>query len=165
MSNHALSASVNHGKPEIAATSKPAEFNGANVVKPRAAESPAQAPERSAATPARKPATVHAEDLPAIVHQAAPSTGDVARDQANQRQQNDLRDGQEKQRQELQQKQAADHAQAAKQPVPSGNAQQLEQQHQAQTQALAQRHSAEQKSLQETQQKKPKVKHEPPHAG
>jgi hypothetical protein len=165
MTNHALSATENHGKPEIAATSKPAEFNGANVVKARAAGAAAQTPERSAATPAKKPATVHAEDLPAIVHQAAPSTGDAARDQVNQRQQDDLRDGQEKQRQELQQKQAADHLQAAKQPSTSGGAQQLELQHQAQTQALAQRHSVEQKSLQETQQKKPEAKHEAPHAG
>ena len=165
MTNHALSATENHGKPEIAATSKPAEFNGANVVKARAAGSAAQTPERSDATPAKKPATVHAEDLPAIVHQAAPSTGDAARDQVNQRQQDDLRDGQEKQRQELQQKQAADHLQAAKQPSTSGGAQQLELQHQAQTQALAQRHSVEQKSLQETQQKKPEAKHETPHAG
>ena len=47
MSNHALSASVNHGKPEIAATSKPAEFNGANVVKARAAGSPAKPSERA----------------------------------------------------------------------------------------------------------------------
>jgi len=165
MTNHALSASVNNGRPEIAATSKPAEFNGANVVKAREPGSAAQAPERIAATPATKPATVHAEDLPAIVHQAAPRTGDVARDQANQRQQDDLRDGQEKQRQELQQKQAADHAQAVKQPSSSSDsAPQLERQHQAQTQALAQRHSVEQKSLQETQQKKPEGKHEAPHA-
>jgi len=165
MTNHALSASVNHGKPEIAATSRPSEFNGANVVKARAAGSPAQTPERIAATPAKKSAPVHAEDLPAIVHQAAPSTGDVARDQVNQRQQDDLRNGQEKQRQELQQKQAADHAQAAKQPSTSGKAQQLERQHQAQTQTLAQRHTVEQKSLQETQQKKPEAKREAPHAG
>jgi hypothetical protein len=142
MTDHALSASVNRNK-----------------------ELPAQAPERIDATQVGKPASVHAEDLPALAHQAAPRTGNVARDQVNQRQQDNLRDGQEKQRQELQQKQAADHAQAANQPSTSGSAQQLERQHQAQTQALSQRHSVEQKSLQETQQKKPEGKHEAPHAG
>ena len=165
MTNHASSASFNHGKPEIAATSKPAEFKGANVDMARAAEAPVQAPEPVIATPAKRHAPVHAEDLPAVVHQAAPRMGDVARDQVNQREQDDLRDGQEKQRQELQQKQAADHAQAAKQPSTSGNAQQLERQHQAQTQALAQRHTMEQKSLQDTQEKKPEEKRGAPHTG
>jgi WXXGXW repeat (2 copies) len=165
MTNHASSASVNHGRPEIAATSKPAEFKGGNEDTARAAGSRAQAAERITETPAKKPTPVHAEDLPAVVHHATPSTGDVARDQANQRKQDELRDGQEKQRQQLQQKQAADHAQAAKQPSTSGNAQELERQHQAQTQALAQRHSMEQKSLQETQEKKPEAKREAPHTG
>jgi hypothetical protein len=55
-----------------------------------------------------------------------------------------LRDSQEKQRQELQQQQAADHERAAKQPSTSANGKALEQQHQAQTQALAQRHTTEQ---------------------
>jgi hypothetical protein len=66
-----------------------------------------------------------------------------------------------KQRQELQQRQAADHEQAAKQPLANGNAQALERQHQ--TQALAQRHTMEQKTLQETQEPKPAGKHEAPH--
>ncbi len=43
MSNHALSASVNHGKPEIAATSKPVEFKNADVGDAGAAKSPKQA--------------------------------------------------------------------------------------------------------------------------
>jgi WXXGXW repeat (2 copies) len=163
MTSHVSSASAS--KPEIATTSKAIEFKDANVDTARAAASPAEASERIAATPAKKPAPVHAGDLPAVVRQPAPSTGDAARDQVNQRQQDELRDGQEKQRQELQQKQAADHAQAAKLPSTSGNAEQLERQHQAQTQALAQRHTMEQKSLQETQEKKPAGKGEPPHAG
>ncbi len=117
MSNHALAASVNHGKPEIAATSKPAEFNGANVAKAKAAGAPERAPEKAAATSAAKSAPVHAADLPAVVHQTAPTTGNAARDKVNQQQQDDLRDGQEKQRQELQQKQTAEHVQAAKQPA------------------------------------------------
>jgi len=162
MANHALSASVNHGKPAIAATSRPAEFNGPNVVKARAAGSPESAPHKFVATPAKEPLPVHAADLPAVAHQAVPNTGNVARDKVNQQQQDDLRDGQEKQRQELQQKQAADHAQAAKQPASANSARALEGQHQAQTQALAQRHATEQNALRVTQARTPEAKREAP---
>jgi hypothetical protein len=160
MANHALSASVNHGKPSIAATSKPAELNGPGVVKASAAGSPQKASTTRAAAPAVKPAPVHAADLPPVVHQAVPGTGNVDRDKVNQQQQDALRDTQEKQRQALQQQQAADHEQAAKQPSTSANVKALEQQHQVQTQALAQRHTTEQKTLQETQQNKPEAKGE-----
>lgn len=163
MANHALSASVNHGKPQIAATSKPAELNGRDVVKSNSAGSPEKASRTVVATPAEKRAPVHAADLPAAAHQAAPSTGNVERDKVNQREQDGLRDSQEKQRQELQQKQAADHERAGQQPSTSANVKELERQHQAQTQALAQRHTMEQKTLHETQGKKPEGKGEAPH--
>jgi hypothetical protein len=153
MANHALLASVNHGKPPIAATSKPAQLNGPGVVKASAAGSPQKASTTVAAAPAVKPAPVHAADLPPVAHQAVPSTGNVERDKVNQQQQDALSDIQEKQRQALQQKQTAEHEQAAKQPSASANVKALEQQHQAQTQALAQRHTTEQKTLQQTQQK------------
>jgi hypothetical protein len=135
LANHAPSASAHRGKPEVAAAPKPVE----------------------------KSAPVHVTDLPPVAHQAARSTGNAERDKANQRAKDNLSDSQEKQRQVLQQQQAADHEQAAKQPASSGNAQTLERQHQAQTQAMAQRHTMEQKSLQETQEAKPAAKHEAPH--
>ena len=84
MANHALSASVNHGKPPIAATSKPAELNGPGVVKASAAGSPekasrtvvaGKAPQTVAAAPAAKRAPVHAADLPPVVHQAGTKHG------------------------------------------------------------------------------------------
>ena len=169
MANHALSASVNNGKPEIAATSRPAELNGGGVVKANSAGSPQRAsgpvvaakPLTTAVeTPAERRVPMHAADLPPVAHQTASSTGNVQRDRVNQQAQDDLRNGQEKQRQKLQQKQAADHERAAKQPAASANVQALEQQHQAQTQALTQRHAMEQKTLQETQVKKPEGKGE-----
>jgi WXXGXW repeat (2 copies) len=163
MTIHALSASVNHGKPEIAATAKPTEFNDSNAVKARAAASPGNAPQKSVATPAKKPVPVHVADLPAIAHQAPPATGNAERDKVNQQQQEDLRQSQEKQRQDLQQKQTAEHAQAAKQPASSSSAKSLEAQHQAQTQAMAQHHATEQNALRETQSKTPEAKHEEPH--
>jgi hypothetical protein len=160
MANHALSASVNHGKPEIAATSKPAQLNGPGVVKASSAGSPSSASRMAMTSASEKRAPVHAADLPPVVHQAAPRTGNVERDKVNQQQQDALRDNQEKQRQELQQQQAADHERAAKQPSTSASAMALERQHRVQTQALAQRHTLEQRTLRATQEKKPEGKGE-----
>lgn len=136
MGNKAALASINHGKPTIAATPRPVE----------------QAP------------PVHAAELPAVTHQAARSTGNAERDKANQRVKDELSDNQEKQRQDLQQRQAADHEQAAKQPAARANTETLERQHQAQTQAMAERHTAEQKTLQQTQEARPEAKHEGQHS-
>jgi len=49
--NHALLASVNHGLPAIAATAKPAEFNGKGVVAAKQAGASYKAPENHAAAP------------------------------------------------------------------------------------------------------------------
>ena len=46
--NHALLASVNHGRPAIAATAKPAEFSGHGVVAARQAGAPYKAPANKA---------------------------------------------------------------------------------------------------------------------
>jgi hypothetical protein len=158
----ALSASVTHGKPANAATSKPAEPNGRGGVTGTSTASPGDASKATVTTPAEKRAPAHAADLPAVAHQAAASTGNSARDKVNQQQQDDLRNAQEKQRQALEQKQAADHAQAARQASTSTSASvtELERQHKAQTQALAQRHTTEQKTLQATQARKPEAKAE-----
>lgn len=86
--------------------------------------------------------------------ECAPQLCGVERDKVNQ-QQDDSRDGQEKQRQELQLQQAA----------ASANVKALEQQHQAQAQALAQRHTMEQKALQDNQARKPEGRDEAPPRG
>jgi WXXGXW repeat (2 copies) len=164
MASHPLLASVNHGKPEITATSKPAEFNTREVAKASPAGSPERAPHNTAVpTPIEQRAPVHATEVPALTHFAAQTTGNVERYNETLRQQNNLRDRQEKQRQELQQSQATDHERAVKQPSASGSGQELKRQHQAQTQELVQRHATEQKTLQETQGKKPEEKREQPH--
>ncbi len=170
LANHASLASVNHGKPGVAAASKPAEHNGREVVKASSAGTPEKASRTVVAAKAQKPAVnaaaetraqpVHAKDLPPLARQAAPKTGNAAHDNANQRAQDDLRVSQQKQRQELQQQQAADHERAAKQPAAGAGVKALELQHQTQTQALAQRHTTEQKTLRESQGKQPEGKNE-----
>ncbi len=152
--------SFNGGKGGISARPTSAERMTAS---PHHAETASPVQHREAAKsdpspPEEKRAPVHAADMPAITHQAVARTGAADRDKENQRQQDELRDSHEKQRQELQQKQADDHARAAKQPSASNNGEELERQHQAQTQALAQRHTSEQKSLRDAQESRPEQK-------
>lgn len=158
MGGHAPSPSVSQAKPQIAAKSEPTEPNGHGAVKASAAGPAGKDSKTVVAAPVAKRAPVHAADLPPVARQAAPSTGNAARDKANQQEQEGLAASQEKQRQALQQQQAADHERAAKPPSTSASVKQLEQQHQAQTESLAQRQTAEQKTLQETQDKRPQEK-------
>jgi WXXGXW repeat (2 copies) len=156
--DHVPSAAVSHDKPQLAAKSEPTEPSGHGAVKASAA-GPAEITSKTVvAAPVAKRTPAHAADLPPVGRQTAPSTGNAARDEANQQEQESLRASQEKQRQALQQQQAADHERAAKPPSTSASVKQLEQQHQAQTEALAQRHTVEQKTLQETQDKRPQEK-------
>ena len=169
MASHTRLASDNRDKPQIAATSRPAELNGREVVKASSAGTPEKASRTVVAAKAHNPgantaaetrAPVHAADLPPVARQAAPTTGNAERDRVNQQAQDNLRVSQEKQRQELQQQQAADHERAAKQPFTVAGAKALELQHQEQTQALAQRHTTEQKTLRVSQAKPPEKKGE-----
>ncbi len=161
MSDHSLSASVNHGNPAIAATAKPGQIGRSSVARSVDAGQAEKASGRGVAQPVAPPAIVHARDLPAPTREATPSSGNVERDKANQRAQDELRAGHDKQRQELEQSQARDHERATQPGASQANAQKLEQQHQQETQQLNQRHAAEQKNLRETQQGKPEEKREP----
>ena len=130
--NPQLRASVNHGKPPIAATAKPGEFSGHGVVAAREAGAPYKGAPRQA---------VHPNDLPPIERPAAPNSGNAKADKKYQQQQNKLYAQQEKDRQKLQQQQEKEHQQLAKQKANDDTKQQVEQKHQQQTQQLQQRHT------------------------
>jgi hypothetical protein len=165
-SNPQLRASVNQGKPPIAATEKPGAFSGHSVIAAREAGAPYHPPANRAGTEPRgneqpsrpegdnsHPATlVHPKDLPPVERPAAPNTGDAKVDQKYQKQQEKLSAQQEKERQQLQQKQDQEHQQIAQQKADAAKTQQLEQKHQQQTQQLQQRHAAQQQQLQQRQQ-------------
>jgi hypothetical protein len=174
--NPELRASANHGKPAIAATSRPGAFKesgavaakegGAVHTAPAAAENRNDRPNTAAARPtseAARPAaettrpspTVHAKDLPPAEHVAAPKTGNAKTDQKYQQQQQKLEAQQSKERQTLQTKQEQDHQRLPQKPANEPRQQQLEQQHQQQTQQLAQKHSQQQQALQQRQQPAP----------
>jgi hypothetical protein len=162
-------ASSNHGKPPVAATSRPGEFSGAGAVPARegGAVSNKAADTRTAGTEnnAGRPApVVHAKDIPPAERPAAPNTGNPQLDQKYQQQQTKLYSQQDKQRQQLQQKQDQDHARLAQQHASDAQTQQLEQKHQQQTQQLQQRHVQQQQQMQQKQQAhvsqpKPEEKH------
>jgi WXXGXW repeat (2 copies) len=126
-----LVASVNHGKPEIAATSKPGAFNS-HVV---------------SASRAGGPVTVHAQDLPKP--QAAPPAAKPAANPGadSQRQQAEMQARHQQEREQLAQMQERDHAYLSQQSA-NAHAQaqaqaQMEHQHLQQTQFMQQRQASE----------------------
>lgn len=150
-SNPQLRASVNQGKPPIAATARPAEFSGQGIVAAHAAGAPYH-PEANHPAAASHPANpAHASEL--TPHQVPPpaNTGNPKTDQKYQQQQAKLAAKQNQEHQQLQQKQEAEHQQLAQQNANQAKQQQLEQLHQQQTQQMEQRHTQQQQQLQQRQ--------------
>jgi hypothetical protein len=167
-SNRQLFESVNHGKPAIAATAKPSEFNSGNVVAAKAAAPSYQPPSARSApghagTPAPQTensrAPVHPNDLPSTSRSVAPKSGDPDLDQKLQQEQQSLNAKQDQERQQLQQQQEQEHRQTAPSQDQAAQ-QQLEQKHQQQTQQLAQKHANEQQDLHQRQRQT--IKQAPP---
>jgi len=155
--NPELRASANHGKPPIAATAKPGEFSGREVVPAKAAGgaySPVvghgEAPGSSAHPP------VHPNDLPANERPSAPNTGNGKLDQKYLKQQDKLIANQNAERQKLQQQQDQEHRRVAQQKADDTSRQQMEQRHQQQTQQLQQKHVQQTQQMQAKQQPKHK---------
>lgn len=157
--NRDLRASVNQGKPSIAATGRPGEFSGHDVVASREAGAayhpPAnrgnEAAPRAEGNAGGGGTFGHAKDLPPIEHPSAPNTGNAKLDQKYQQQQDKLVNKQNQERQKLQQQQENEHQQAEKRNTPAPQRQQMEQKHQQQTQQLQQRHTQQTQQMQQRQ--------------
>ncbi len=159
-SNPQLRASMNMGKPPVAATAKPGEFNGHGVVPAREAGgsyTPAanrggnrgrteNRPENNVSRPSNP---VHPHDLSPMPRPSAPNTGNPKLDRKYQQQQEKQAAKQEQERQKLQQKQDQEHQRLAKQNADEARKQQVEQRHQQQTQQLQQKHQQQQQQLQQ----------------
>jgi hypothetical protein len=156
-SNRELRASVNHGRPPVAATSRPGDFKGHGAV---AASEGGAVHESGAArgnnaardNSAARDRAFHPSDLPRNQRPPAPNTGNVKQDQKFQQQQEKLSAQQDRDRQRLQQKQDQDHARITKQQADDSRRQQMEQRHQQQTQQLQQKHTQQAEKLQSRQQ-------------
>jgi 1-acyl-sn-glycerol-3-phosphate acyltransferase len=153
--NPQLRASVNRGKPSVAATARPGEFSGRGVVQAKEAGAPYQPVNRGGGQPrgeapgGRPP--VHVKDLPPAQRPAATNTGNPKVDQKYQQQQQKLAAQQDKERQKVQQQQEKEDQQLAKQKADETRTKQVEQKHQQQTQQLQQKHATQQQHLQERQ--------------
>jgi hypothetical protein len=179
-------ASVNRGKPAVAATPRPGALNDRGVVQARDAGAPYNPPanrgeanrgpaNRNAPEPrgdesmprppndvARPGNAVHPNDLPPSEPQAPQNTGNAKTDQKYQQQQAKMAAQQDKERQKLQQKQEQDHQRMQQQNTDEARKQQMEQQHQQQTQAMQQRQAQQQQQMRERQQPAPRNEPKPP---
>jgi len=156
--NRRLYESVNRGKPPIAATAKPAQFSGRDVVgakaaarsyAPPAARTAASPPSNNA--PSRPAVAVHPRDLPPAAHPAVPNTGNPKQDRRYQQQQSNLLVKQQQERQKLQQRQEQEHRRLPQARQSPAKEQQMEQRHQQQTHQLDQRHARQQQRMESRQ--------------
>jgi hypothetical protein len=156
--NRELRASVNHGKPSIAASPRPGVFNERGVVPAREAGAPYSpagnhGPGQPSGNYVPRPGNpVHPNDLPPRDRPIAPNTGKPKLDQKYQHQQEKLSARQDRDWQKLQQKQEMEHQRVARQNSNDARKQQVEQHHQQQTQQMEQRHVQQQQHLQQKQQ-------------
>jgi hypothetical protein len=151
--NRDLRASVNHGKPSVAATGRPGDFKAGVPAKEGSYKEEPHGGSNSArtGTSAGKPNAVHPNELPPAERPAAPNTGNPKTDQKYQQQQDQLMAKQNQERQKLQAQQEKEHQQLAKQNANEQAKAQVEQKHQQQTQQMVQRHTQQQQQLQQRQ--------------
>jgi hypothetical protein len=150
-SNPQLRASTNQGKPPIAATARPGEFSGHDVVAAHDAGAPYHAPANRTNTASPPSSFNHASEVQPHQSPGPPNTGNPKLDQKYQQQQNQLIAKQNQEHQQLQQRQDAEHQRATQQAANDAQKQQMEQRHQQQTQQMEQRHTAQQQQLQQRQ--------------
>jgi hypothetical protein len=152
-SNPQMRAEANQGKPPVAATSRPGEFSGKDVVAAKAEGAPYHpAPSRSGASAAGGTASpssnpTHARELQPHTVQPAPSSGNDSADKKYQQQQQKLVDKQNQEHQKLQTQQDKEDQQITKQNNQQRQ-QMVEQKHTQQTQELEQKHTQQQQQLQ-----------------
>lgn len=143
--NPQLRASVNQGRPPIAATARPAEFT--RGVEP-AREGGAPNPGERGGNNVPRPPVSEARDLQPHEVPKPPSTGNAKLDQKYQRQAEKLTAKQNAEHEKLAAKQEADHQRMQQQNYSAAQRQQVEQRHQQQTQQMQQRHAQQTQHMQ-----------------
>ena len=147
-------ASANMGKPGVAATPRPGDFNDRGAVPAKEAGgsyAPANRGGSAQAGSVHASAAVHPHDLPALTT-TAPNTGNPKLDRKYRQQQQKQITKQQGERDKLQQRQDQEHLNLDKQKATDTQKQQVEQQHAQQTQQLQQKHQQQTQELQQRQQ-------------
>jgi len=162
-------AATNRGRPDVAATPKPAAFKDRSVVHASAAGGNYNPPNRNNDNrgpnndnrvqnnnvPRPGNNVIHAKDIPQRERPTPLNTGDAKRDQKYQQQQEKLYAEQDQQRQKLEQKQDQEHQKMQRQKANDQRQQQIEQHHQQQTQKLQQRQEQQVQKMQSRQVPRP----------
>jgi hypothetical protein len=149
--NPALRASVNQGKPPIAATAKPGEFtSGFIAAKQAGGEYKAPLPDAPRANVSHIDTINHASELPSHDFKA-PNTGSAATNKSYQQQLNELSTRQTQDHENLEQQQEEEHQQATQKNYSDAQIQQMEQRHSQQTQQLEQQHASQNKQMEQRQ--------------
>ncbi len=162
-----LRASVNLGKPPVAATPMPGALHDRAAVPAREAGAPyTPAPNRAVGKPGpantrtpnagnavpRPGAAIHPNELPPRQAPPPPNTGNAKLDQKYVKQQEKLQARQEKEQQKLQQKQDQEHQRMQQRAADEARRQQMEQRHEQQTQQMQEKQMRQQQTMQEKQQ-------------
>jgi WXXGXW repeat (2 copies) len=150
--NRELRASVNRGRPPIAATRRPGKFSGHEVVAAREAGAPYHPPvkPRSTIENRGRPA-VHPNELPALERPAPPNTGNAQRDEEYWKQQQELFNEQTRERENMQREQDLEHQEMERRNPSQGERQHMEMRHQQQTQELQRRQMQQMERMHERQ--------------
>ena len=149
-------ASASMGKPGVAATPRPGDFNDRGAVPAKEAGAPYTPANRGGNQGRSENATgagtaVHPHDLPPLT-KSTPNTGNPKQDQKYQQQQEKQIAKQQQERDKLQQKQDQEHVKLDKQKANDAQKQQVEQKHSQQTQQLQQKHQQQTQQLQQRMQ-------------
>ena len=146
--NPDLRASANQGKPPIAATVKPGDFQTGVVASKEAGgeyKPPPTAVRGNEASAAKEASELQEHKF------TPPNTGNPATDRMYQQQQDELTARQTQDHQRLQQQQEEEHQQAIQKNYNDAQKQQMEQKHTQQTQQLEQQHATQQRQLEQQQ--------------
>ena len=155
--DRALFASVNHGRPDVAATPRPGQISrgAAPTLRNDNSNHPPnnRTNNRVETNPPenRPPANVRPNDRPN--ENRPPIVNNPAIVEKHQREQDKLRQQQDTERQRMQQKQAEEQQKLEQRNADAQRKQELQQRHQQQAQQLQQKHDQQQQKLQQRQQK------------
>jgi WXXGXW repeat (2 copies) len=144
--NPQFRASENHGKPPVAATARPGEFNGHEAVPAREAGGEYHAPEEHGAAnnTAARPTPTHAKEVTPATRSPYNPSGNAKVDTKYQQQQEKLSQKQEQERTKLQSQQEKEDQHNQQRNVAQERQQATEKQHAQQAQQMQERHQTEQ---------------------
>jgi YXWGXW repeat-containing protein len=169
--NRSFLASVNHGRPEVAATPRPGQFNGRGAVesgKPVTPSRPSENP-RETNRPGNTPANNNGRTFENRPPTSRPSNAprvNPGLEQKQQREVEKLRQRQDAERQKVQQRHVQEQQKLERQRVDQRQQEQVQRRQQQQLDQMQQKHAQQSQKLQERQQnevqkQQPKEKKEP----